>query len=1093
MLQRLLKIQKGEGFKVLQFILLGGLLQAGVAIGVSAADSLFLVNVGPSRLPIVYLITPVIMLIYISVYTYLISRYQIDRVFYLTLGVLAAGGVGLFFLGQFHHPILYYGMKFYSILWVIGLYTLFWNFTDSYYEIQDAKRLFPLFSGGASTGAMLGGGMVTVLSRYIHVEAMYLAWAFLALLTFPVIATIRKHWKVIESDEDSESQSFFNEIRETGRFMRRNNFIKMLIIVSFLSFVLTTIIELQYSSIFIKNPADPTKALTDTQLANLFGTLFAAVSVFNLILNYFFFNRMVLRFGVGNVALITPLFYIAAFMLLLFNPGFPAAIFGFFAYQGILTSVDWNNGNFLYNAIPSFQRKKVRTFVEGLSEPLATAVAGGFLLLFGTTIGYVLLTGNVSKKETTILPPETISAIGLIGGMVYFILALILRSSYLKAMVQNMKSGWLDFSRPVQAALSGLDDEQMSRLEEQATTGDREMANTVIRILWENDRMKGLKAYLRYISNVSDEEQAASRPLLEMILHDDDPEINRHLLDWLDANDYQVNANLLQELGNHGLIRAQDLVYLSHSSDPEERAALLIAAWNSWNIEDRLQAMQGINALMKGDEEDRIAFIRVLGRSSQERNAYALAPLLEDPHPEIRKEALLAITRLATPNSSRLIPALLRAMEKSDSEGRIAGMDALIRIADSNCVRPLLALSDAFSPFERRHVESVLFSIGLKSVPATLAVLRDLRYSYRTRSIAARALAKLAFPQLEAISPQLIETEMRRAYECLYYFYVLNQAEATHPSQPHPFKVAKDAGYIVLSRFYKDTESVIVDFILELLTLGGRLPNFELISSSLRSTSSKDRGNAIETIEQAVSREIFRLLLPLVDARGLAEKVAFYKTRMKGPDRTADEIVEAALDSNFPLECCAAVQVLWETAPDRAAERLRKRMHESQFDLLKETAFSLLDKAENAASMNLIEKMACLAQSPFFDSFPLQGLEIAARHATLVQFPAGETLYRVGDPSDDFFLLLSGEVTLDAKFAEEQSRLDGDILRPVRKMGDTVGEEAVLGQSTRMGTAHSQGVAALRIEASFINAAARSQSTVAVGLLNEKMKVLRAA
>ena len=66
-----------------------------------------------------------------------------------------------------------------------------------------------------------------------------------------------------------------------------------------------------------------------------------------------------------------------------------------------------------------------------------------------------------------------------------------------------------------------------------------------------------------------------------------------------------------------------------------------------------------------------------------------------------------------------------------------------------------------------------LVSIGLKSVPTTVAVLRDPRYAYRARSIAARSLAKLAFPQLEALSPGLLRTELQRAYQFLSYHRVL--------------------------------------------------------------------------------------------------------------------------------------------------------------------------------------------------------------------------------------------------------------------------------------------------------------------------------
>ena len=83
-LTRFLRVQPGEGRKVLQFALLGALLQAGLATGMSAADSLFLIKIGADKLPVVYLLTPAMMLGYIPAFAWLLGRYHIDRVFDLT-------------------------------------------------------------------------------------------------------------------------------------------------------------------------------------------------------------------------------------------------------------------------------------------------------------------------------------------------------------------------------------------------------------------------------------------------------------------------------------------------------------------------------------------------------------------------------------------------------------------------------------------------------------------------------------------------------------------------------------------------------------------------------------------------------------------------------------------------------------------------------------------------------------------------------------------------------------------------------------------------------------------------------------------------
>ena len=92
-LQRLFKIHRAEGRKVLHFALLGALLEAGIALGISTADSLFLVHVGARQLPVVYLMLPLIMVAFTPFFSYVATRYGIDAQFKITLMVLAGGGL----------------------------------------------------------------------------------------------------------------------------------------------------------------------------------------------------------------------------------------------------------------------------------------------------------------------------------------------------------------------------------------------------------------------------------------------------------------------------------------------------------------------------------------------------------------------------------------------------------------------------------------------------------------------------------------------------------------------------------------------------------------------------------------------------------------------------------------------------------------------------------------------------------------------------------------------------------------------------------------------------------------------------------------
>ncbi|TVQ17499.1 MAG: MFS transporter, partial [Leptolyngbya sp. DLM2.Bin15] len=209
-LQRALKIRDRELSKVIRFTLLGAMLQAGLAIGISSADALFIVEVGSVNLPIVYLLLPIVMLVYTPIYSYLIGRYGIDRVFNLTLLALILGGSGFFLLltlfststGLNAPAWFFYVAKLYTWLWYIALYSLFWNFTDGYFDIQDGKRLFPIFSSGTALGTSIGGGIVTVFAQVIATRYLFLIWAAIALLTFPVLYNIKQNLHRLDEEPE---------------------------------------------------------------------------------------------------------------------------------------------------------------------------------------------------------------------------------------------------------------------------------------------------------------------------------------------------------------------------------------------------------------------------------------------------------------------------------------------------------------------------------------------------------------------------------------------------------------------------------------------------------------------------------------------------------------------------------------------------------------------------------------------------------------------------------------------------------------------------------------------------------------------------
>lgn len=1055
-IQSIFNIRAGEGAKVLQFALLGTLIWTGFIIGYNTAYSLFLNQVGAEKLPYIYMLTLVVMLCYVPLNAYLTERFGLDQVFSLAFGLLvAAGGIFSYLVSVAEsREWIYYLVILYPAFCYNTLYTLYWNFTDNFFDIQDSKRLYSIFSGGMALGGILGGALLTVLSDFLPVGYFFLIWSALALVTYPLYYRLRRREDRIEEEEEEEQveENFVHQLAQTLTVIKGSRYILIFIAILFTTLILTTICEYQYNSIFEKETSDA------QTLASLLGKLSISVNIFNLLINLFVFNRLVLYLGVRNVALIQPCVYLATFSYFFLDYGLYAAYFGYFAYQGYLTSIEYNNQNFLYNGIASDVKVRVRVLIESLCEPLATALAGAFLLVWSLQL-------TPEEKATT--APVQLSSIGLGGAALLVLLVLALRSDYLRAMVTNLRGERLDFSIADDRALRDLQPAEIQLLENRIRAGGVTAALETLPIVWLNDRLRALEILLDVWRSTAVATRADLQPLMEMVLADEDFDIISRLFEELASDEILLDYVLLEELSKRYLIQPQLAAPLLDSNQPTERAVAAMTLWNSWKLGDNILALQEIDELLQNGRAAEAALaLKILGRSNQRRFSHFIVPYLNHADPNVRREALGAISRLADRGSTRLVEPVLEKVAAGDPVERTLAMDVLAQIKDVDCIVPLLKQGHLFTRAQRRKAEVLVQGIGLRSVPGLASLLSDATYPYASRSIAAHALAKISFPQFEALFTELIHAEIVRAYTFFYRSTILRPHQDVSP------------GIFVLAKFYQDTPALIVDFILELLAIGGRIPDFELISTSLRSQNPKERGNAIETTEQGVDRSTFKILLPLIRSRGIEEKIEFYRTHFPATDLEMEQVVAQALQNPLPLESAAAAQALWDLQGTAAAEGLRQQLQNDAAPLLKEVIVHLFGKNTDSGRLTAIEKMDYLARCDardLIDHFDISELELLGGQAREIELPAGEAVYRRGDSADALFCIISGTVHLG--------------VGQTKGAGQLFGEEAVYGIQVRKEDAMADALHALVISRELL-AAANIHPQTTIKLIHGRLRTL---
>ena len=803
---RIFRILPEEAGKLLAFIALAAFLQAGLVVGIASSDALFLAYLGAEQLPYVYLMLPVVTIAYAPAYSILLSRLGIDKLFLITLLILILGGVCIALMFQFISeppPVLIYGTKIYTGLWFVALYTLFWNYTDDYFAILDGKRLFGLISAGSALGAIMGAALVSGLSHFLTPGVMFFAWSAFALATLPILSWTRRHTKVDFGFDDAAVGTSSKEvIAAVLRTFRSSRFALSLTLICFLLVGLSGFLEFLSYGVFQQER-------NAAELASLLGNLYAIAAALTLLINLFCFSRIVGWIGVNNTALIVPLLFLAAFVFFQLNHGWIAALFAFYVCQSLFVAIEYNNINLLFNGLAANTRKQLRTFIEALGEPLATALTGLFLLTYASQVGHL-----------------GISLTGLIIAGVAVCIALFIRSDYAHSLAQNLREGWLDLSPSGFEQASQLSEVDRKILRYRALQGSYEERLLATELLWRFKDPSARSALLQFIHIAKVEDADRLHPIITHLLTDSDNTTFAEMLLWLES-DPPCPPELMAEFLAIGAIPTRARKHWERSDAISDRALAAIARWHDPDLDEGHEAMQSIRQLLNEPGLSRQWALRAIGDLRHAPFGTVLLKWIHDDDPLTRNEALRAYAKLA-PGISMLPKELLQCIEGArDTELRLL-LTIVARVADTSAVIPILRLAGAFPVMEQQMLQDAIVGMGAKGTPGVVRILKDSTASYATRTIAARILQRIALPQLQSISSLLIKGELT----------------------------------------VRDTQNAgeRLNFALELLSLSGMLPDLHLIQTSLHQSNKRDRANAVETLQQNLSRRIFSRLQPLIEA-----------------------------------------------------------------------------------------------------------------------------------------------------------------------------------------------------------------------------------
>ncbi len=422
------------------FFALSALLGAAQVVGITGSEALFLAVYGVEWLPHTFVAAACFTVGMSWLYASVVGRARNDSLFermlMISALVLAGMTAGLAAGMQWLLPVL---VCLYWANYAIFL-NHYWTFTGDYFDTLATKRLFPLFTVGASLGSIGGGVLAAGAVRVAPPESLIGLWALCLAAAAVLLHRNRqrlRRWGPLELEEADDTslqgiQGALGLIRQTPLGRR--------LALSAVAMVLSLfVLQYLYSDVF-------TRTFTNAEdLAFFFGVYLVVTNLVEVAVEVWVTPRLIRRFGVATTNVLHPLLTVLSFAALAFDYRLGAAVLARANREMVENAMAGPVRNLVYNALPHSVRGPARAFFEGIVVYSGMAVAGTVL---------ILLTGRLS--------PAALCAAGGAIALLYLAANLGVRRQYLRTLVAELREGRID--------LESLSDElgrwELSRLAE---------------------------------------------------------------------------------------------------------------------------------------------------------------------------------------------------------------------------------------------------------------------------------------------------------------------------------------------------------------------------------------------------------------------------------------------------------------------------------------------------------------------------------------------------------------------------------------------------------------------------------------------------
>lgn len=719
----LLQVRPGEG----RFAALTALMMlipgAGIAIGVSGAESLLLSRVGAEALPHLYVVLGLITIVTTLTITALLGRIPALR-FYLILPVAVAV---LLVAARFLVPLGYNWI--YQALWVAAslfhtlLQIMLWGVAGMAWDTRQAKRLFPLFAAADIAGFSAGGLITPLLVSGLGTANLLLGWAATLLVAYGlarILASAAPESETrIRSRARRARRSVAEDLQAGFRYVLRSRLMFWIAVTAIL------FQGLVYLLWFLFSTAVEIRFPLEDDLTGFLGAFRGASTGVALVSSLLLATRINARFGLAASFLILALFDVIGFSVLLVAGSFFAIVGLRFVHEVWQSGVARNAWQALFNVVPLGRREQTRLFINGVCLQLGAMLIGA-LLLFAADAGMTVWSYLV----------------GVAAAVLALFAAWRIRQAYVSALLESLRAG-----RPL----------VFQNEADPFAAVQRDAAEKAVAL-----------------AGLSDPDAAVRRVASDILVDLAEADMVAALVGKLDDPDPGVRANLLRALARSGASAAQDdMIVRLQDPDPDVQVQAIVALGS---VASKPAILAHHLGPLLGDAPPAIraaSAATLLQRGAQAQALATLQQMARADEAEARIEAVKAFAAWADRSAVEPVSA---ALQDPQPGVRRAAANALAQIGDARCLGVLIpALGDS-DGLVRETVAQAIGVFDSAALEATLAALDD---------PALEAGAILALARL-SVAPhaQLIRDRARvRIEQALYYQERWRRIRAWAPEQ----------------------------------------------------------------------------------------------------------------------------------------------------------------------------------------------------------------------------------------------------------------------------------------------------------------------